>query len=81
MNLQILNGCAGNDPVLPTAGTDPGRRYMRTSFLVTNEDEEYSLYHQVRVRSTVCYSVSNTFVRKNILVIILLPFIMNFVVE
>ena len=27
MNLQIINGCAGADSGLPTAGTDPGRRY------------------------------------------------------
>ena len=28
MNLQIINDCAGTDPGLPTAGTDPGRRYQ-----------------------------------------------------
>ena len=27
MNLQIINDCAGTDSGLPTAGTDPGRRY------------------------------------------------------
>ena len=27
INLQIINDCAGTDPGLPTAGTDPGRRY------------------------------------------------------
>ena len=27
MNLQIINGCAGTDPGLLTAGTDHGRRY------------------------------------------------------
>ena len=27
MNLQIINDCAGTDHGLPTAGTDPGRRY------------------------------------------------------
>ena len=26
MNLYIINGCAGTDPKLPTAGTDPDRR-------------------------------------------------------
>ena len=26
INLQIINDCAGTDPELPTAGTDPGRR-------------------------------------------------------
>ena len=24
MNLQVINGCAGIDPGLPTEGTDPG---------------------------------------------------------
>ena len=28
MNLQIINECVGTDPGLPTAGTDPGRRYL-----------------------------------------------------
>ena len=28
MNLQIKNDCAGTDPGLQTAGTDPGRRYI-----------------------------------------------------
>ena len=27
MNLQIKNDCAGTDPGLQTAGTDPGRFY------------------------------------------------------
>ena len=27
-NLQIINGCAGTNPGLQTAGTDPGRRYF-----------------------------------------------------
>ena len=27
MNLQIIKDCAGTDPVLSTAGTDPDRRY------------------------------------------------------
>ena len=27
MNLQIINGCAGTDLGLPTAGTDPGGCY------------------------------------------------------
>ena len=31
MNLQIINGCAGTDPELPTVGTDPGRRYLLRS--------------------------------------------------
>ena len=30
MNLQIINGCAGTDPGLSTAGTDPGRRLTPT---------------------------------------------------
>ena len=29
MNLQIINGCAGTDPGLPTAVTDPGRQYLK----------------------------------------------------
>ena len=28
MNLQIRNGCAGTDPGLQTAETNPGRRYL-----------------------------------------------------
>ena len=28
MNLQIINVCAGTDPGLQIAGTDPGRRYF-----------------------------------------------------
>ena len=28
MNFQIINDCAGTDAGLPTAGTDPGRRYL-----------------------------------------------------
>ena len=27
MNLQIINGCAGTDPRLQIAGTNPGRHY------------------------------------------------------
>ena len=27
MNLQIINDCAGTDPGLQIAGTDPDRRY------------------------------------------------------
>ena len=35
MNLQIINDCAGTDPGLPTAGTDPGRRFnLRVPFSV-----------------------------------------------
>ena len=30
MNLQIINNCVGTDPGLPTAGTDPGRRYLQS---------------------------------------------------
>ena len=26
MNMKIINNCAGTDPGLPTAGTDPDRR-------------------------------------------------------
>ena len=33
MNLQIINGCAGTEPRLPTVGTDPGRRYIVKNFL------------------------------------------------
>ena len=29
MNSQIINGCAGTNPGLLTAGTDPGRRYSK----------------------------------------------------
>ena len=29
MNLQIINNCAGTDPGLPTAGTDPSRRFNK----------------------------------------------------
>ena len=29
MNLQIINGCAGSDPGLQTAGTDPDRRNIK----------------------------------------------------
>ena len=32
MNLQIINDCAGTDPELPTAGTDPGQRCMEGHF-------------------------------------------------
>ena len=28
MNLRIINNCAGTDPGLPTAGTDPGRQCL-----------------------------------------------------
>ena len=28
MNLRIIHGCAGADHGLPTAGTDPGCRYI-----------------------------------------------------
>ena len=28
MKIQIINGCAGTDPGKPTAGTDPGQRYL-----------------------------------------------------
>ena len=40
MNLQIINSCAGTDPGLPTAVTDPDRRYkhLKTKeerFLIT----------------------------------------------
>ena len=28
MNLQIINGYAGNDPGLHTEGTDPGQTYI-----------------------------------------------------
>ena len=31
MDLQIINCCSGTDPVLSTAGTDPGRRYIGIS--------------------------------------------------
>ena len=33
MNLQVIDGCAGTDPGLPTAETDPGGRYIA---VVTN---------------------------------------------
>ena len=26
-NLQNINGCAGTDPILPTAGTNPDQHY------------------------------------------------------
>ena len=29
MNLQIINGCTGTDPGLPTAGTIPGQRCQK----------------------------------------------------
>ena len=29
MNLKIINDCAGTDLGLPTAGTDPNRRYNK----------------------------------------------------
>ena len=37
MNFQIVNDCAGTDPGLPTAGTDPGRRNIpdESTFLLT----------------------------------------------
>ena len=34
MNLHIINDCAGTDPGLPTAGTDPGRRILLSARLV-----------------------------------------------
>ena len=36
MNLQIINGYAGTDHGLPTAGTDPNRRYKQ-------EKERYTI--------------------------------------
>ena len=36
MNLQIINGCEGTEPGLPTAGTDPGRRYTFFCIKETN---------------------------------------------
>ena len=36
LNLQNINGCAGTDPGLPTAGTDPGRHYKLITRQNTN---------------------------------------------
>ena len=44
MNFQIINGCAGTDPGLETAGTDPGRR-CTVKFLTPNA---FNLFHDIR---------------------------------
>ena len=38
MNFQIVNDCAGTDPGLPTAGTDPGRHYLNFFNDVSNNN-------------------------------------------
>ena len=42
MNSPIANSCAGTDPGLLTAGTDPGRRYWFAWY-----PRKYLLYKQV----------------------------------
>ena len=35
MNIQIINGCAGTDPRLLTAGTDPGQWKLESNIYFT----------------------------------------------
>ena len=47
MNLQIINGCAGTDPRLPTAGTNPGRCYLKCAFILRDSQRNKNLLMSV----------------------------------
>ena len=44
LNLQIINGCAGTEPGLPTAGTAPGRLYFGLGIVCGYDKEPLSLW-------------------------------------
>ena len=57
MNFKTINGSARTDPGLLTAGTDPGRRYMKTISSTTS----FKFHTSQKTRISLCLKTPEPF--------------------